>query len=65
LIDLVTVVNLIGSTTTKTGLKVCCELDENIYEKGIEVSKEEMNKLNISRDDFHSEWNYRISPQEA
>lgn len=63
LIDLVTVVNLIAATTTKTGLKVCCELDENVYEKGIKVSDEEMNKLNLQRSDFHGEWNYTINPQ--
>jgi transposase len=63
LIDLVTVVNLIAATTTKTGLKVCCELDENVYKKGIVVSDEEMNNLNIKKDDFHGEWNYTISPQ--
>lgn len=63
LIDLVTVVNLIAATTTKTGLKVCCELDENVYEKGIKVSDEEMNSLNIKRSDFHGEWNYTIVPQ--
>ena len=63
LIDLVTVVNLIAATTTKNGLKICCELDENVYEKGIKVSNEEMKNLNIIRSDFHGEWNYTISPQ--
>ena len=63
LIDLVAVVNLIAATTTKNGLKICCELDENVYEKGIKVSNEEMKNLNIIRSDFHGEWNYTISPQ--
>ena len=63
LLDLVTVVNLIASTTTKTGLKICCELDENIYETGIVVSDEEIHNLNITRDSFHGEWNYAIHPQ--
>ena len=65
LLDMVTVVNLIAATTTKNGLKICCELDENIYEKGIKISDEEMNNLNIARHDFHGEWNYTISPQTA
>jgi hypothetical protein len=65
LTDLVTIVNLIAATTTKTGLKVSCELDENEYKKGIVVSKEEMNNLKITRNDFHGEWNYTISPQET
>jgi hypothetical protein len=64
LTDLVTIVNLIAATTTKTGLKVSCELDENEYKKGIVVSDEEMNNLNIKKNDFHGEWNYIISPQE-
>jgi len=65
LTDLVTIVNLIAATSTKTGLKVSCELDENEYKKGIVVSDEEMNNLKITRNDFHGEWNYMISPQET
>lgn len=63
LLDLVTIVNLIGNTRTNAGLKVCCELDENIYEKGIVVSDEEMQNLNIIRDQFHGDWNYVINPK--
>lgn len=56
------IINLIGSTTTKTGLKVNCQLDNNTYQKGIKISDEEMAKLNIIRDNFHGEWNYKILP---
>ncbi|NGX42850.1 MAG: hypothetical protein K940chlam7_01138, partial [Chlamydiae bacterium] len=38
-------------------------LDENIYEKGVKVSKEDFNTINIERDTFHGEWNYSIKPQ--
>ena len=58
------IVQLIGSTTTKTGLTVCCELDANQYPKGIKVSDEEMQAINITRDEFHGEWNYTISPNQ-
>jgi len=58
------IVQLIGSTTTKTGLTVCCELDTNQYPKGIKVSDEEMQAINITRDEFHGEWNYTISPNQ-
>jgi hypothetical protein len=58
-----TVVELIASTTTKTGLTVRCELDERLYPKGIKVSDEEMATLNIKGDTFHPEWNYTISPR--
>jgi ribosomal protein L31E len=56
------VVNLIGSTTTSKGLKVKSELDENIYEKGIKVPDEDFKKINITKDEFHGEWNYKIRP---
>jgi hypothetical protein len=58
------IVQLIGSTTTETGLKVCCELDANLYPKGIKVSDAEMQAINITRDEFHGEWNYTISPNQ-
>ena len=58
------IVQLIGATTTETGLRVCCELDENLYPKGIKVSEEEMRAICITRDEFHGEWNYTISPNQ-
>ena len=64
LISRETVVELIASTTTKTGLVVRCELDTRDYPKGIKVSDEEMDTLNIEGDAFHPEWNYTISPQQ-
>ena len=59
------VVELIAATTTKTGLTVCCELDENSYAKGIKVTDEEMATLNIETDDWHPEWNYTIKPRRS
>ena len=56
------IVDLISATTTDTGLTVCCELDTNLYPKGIVVSDEEMAALNIVRTEFHGEWNYTIQP---
>jgi hypothetical protein len=58
------IVQLIGSTSTETGLKVCCEIDGNLYPKGIKVPDEEMQAINISRNEFHGEWNYTISPNQ-
>lgn len=60
-----TIVNLIGSTRTRKGLVVTSVLDTNIYEKGKKISKEEFEKLNIKRHEFHGEWNYTISPNNA
>ena len=63
-----TVVELIASTTTRTGLTVRCELDTRDYPKGIKVSDAEMMTmmtLNIKGDTFHPEWNYTFSPRAA
>jgi Rhodopirellula transposase DDE domain len=60
-----TVVELIASTTTKTGLTVRCELDTREYPKGTKVSDADMATLNIKGDIFHPEWNYTISPRTA
>ena len=56
------VVNLIGSTRTKTGLLVRAELDTNRYEQGIKVTDDEMQSVRLERDKFHGDWNYRIEP---
>jgi transposase len=56
------IVNLIAATTTRTGLRVQSALDPNSYESGIRISKQQMEELNIRRDDFHGEWNYTILP---
>lgn len=57
------VVELIGATTTRTGLKVDCVLDTRSYEKGVKVSNAQMDSLNIIGDNFHPEWNYSIRPR--
>ena len=43
-------------------MTVSCELDNNRYPKGIIVSDAEMAAINITRSEFHGEWNYTISP---
>jgi Rhodopirellula transposase DDE domain len=57
------IVNLIASTTTKTGLIVRAALDPRQYETGITVSDEELEHLRLTRAKFHGEWNYSIKPQ--
>jgi hypothetical protein len=54
------IVSLIGATKTAKGLSVRCVLDEATHEKGIAVTDEEFESINISKDDFHGEWNYTI-----
>ncbi|MDP9223414.1 MAG: ISAzo13 family transposase [Actinomycetota bacterium] len=63
LTDRVAIVELIGATTTKQGLKVECVLDTRTYEKGIKVPDAEMAVLDITGDPFHPEWNYTIKPR--
>ncbi|MGH7042600.1 MAG: ISAzo13-like element transposase-related protein, partial [Acetobacteraceae bacterium] len=36
----------------------------NLYPKGVEVSDEEIQAINITRDKFHGEWNYTIAPNQ-
>ena len=62
LISLAVIVNLISATTTAAGLTVKCVVDNKEYKKGIEVSNDELTKVNIHRDYFHGEWNYSIYP---
>jgi len=56
------IVNLIGSTTTKSGLTVRAALDTNDYETGIEVSDEQLARVKWTLAKFHGEWNYTIRP---
>ena len=57
------VVQLIGATMTKTGLKVKAKLDRRKYPLRVKVSDEEMASLNIEPHEFHGEWNYTIKPR--
>ena len=59
------IIDLIGATTTRTGLTVHAELDDSIYPTGIRISDTEMNALPITRHDFHGEWNYTLQPTQT
>ncbi|MFV9676466.1 MAG: ISAzo13 family transposase [Methanosarcinales archaeon] len=59
------IVNLISATTTNKGLLVKCQLDKKSYPKGIKISDEIMEQINIIRSDFHGEWHYTILPKHA
>lgn len=54
---------LIAATTTRTGLKVRCELDSNGYPAGIKIADAELASVNLLRHLFHGEWNYTIAPR--
>jgi len=57
-----TVVQLISNTITKTGLKIKAILDENEYKKGRKIDNKFMEQINIEKNEFHGEWNYKIKP---
>jgi transposase len=56
------VVNLIGSTSTTTGLKIRAKLDRRSYPKGVEVADDELARVPLRKAKFHGEWNYTILP---
>jgi len=62
LVNFETVVNLIGGTRTRTGLKVKAVLDTNPYETGIEISDEDIDQLRLKRHKVHPDWNYTLLP---
>jgi len=57
-----TVIDLIASTTTTTGLKVYARLDPDPYATKIQVTDQQMRAVNIQAEQFHPEWNYTIAP---
>jgi hypothetical protein len=56
-------VNSIGGTSTRAGLKVKALLDTNLYETGVEVSKQDLKQLNLKRHKLHPDWNYTLLPR--
>jgi len=56
------IVNLIASTKTNTGLIIECSIDKGEYPNGMKADDEELESIHITKDDFHGEWNYTISP---
>jgi hypothetical protein len=56
------IVNLIAGTTTTTGLKIYARLDDREYEKGVEVSDDQLAAVQITRHSFHGDWNYTVTP---
>lgn len=63
LVSYETVVNLIGSTTTKTGLKIKAKIDRRKYALGEEFTDEQMNAIKITRHDVQPDLNYTIKPR--
>jgi hypothetical protein len=63
LVSIETIVNLIGATKTKNGLRIKTSVDTNEYAKGIKITDQEMKMLALVKDEFHGEWNYTLHPR--
>jgi hypothetical protein len=61
LTSLEVIINLIGNTTTRTGLDVYARLDQHNYPKGIKVTDKQLAAVNLAGDPFHPDWNYTIN----
>ena len=55
------IINLIAGTTTNTGLKLYARLDDQTYQRGIDVTDDQLAAVNITRHAFHGDWNYTIT----
>jgi hypothetical protein len=62
LIDCMTIIALIRTSSTKEGLVIRAEIDPGVHETGITVTDEQLASINIERCSFHGDWNYSIMP---
>jgi len=63
LVSLEVIINLIGNTTSQTGLKVYAMEDRNTYPTKRKIPDKEMDAWNIWRNDFLGKWNYTLKPR--
>jgi hypothetical protein len=56
------IVNLIGGTTNRNGLRIRAELDPTTYPTGVKITDDDLARVNLTPDLFHGEWNYSIAP---
>jgi hypothetical protein len=63
LVSRAVIVNVIGHTTTIAGLHIEATLDTNTYATRVKVTDEELAAVRLTRESFHGEWNYNISPR--
>ena len=63
LVDLATIVSLIGATHSTAGLRVRSELDRGRYPAGVIVTDDQLARITLERHAFHGDWNYTIHPK--
>jgi len=62
LVNLATIVSLIGSTHSRSGLRVRSEIDRNRYPGGVTITDAQIATIRLDRHRFHGDWNYTIRP---
>jgi hypothetical protein len=65
LTDIRTIVELIGATTTKTGLTIQCTYDPGWYPTGVKITKQQLEAVPLTPHKWHGEWNYTITPKRS
>ena len=63
LTSLRTIIELISSTTTKTGLSIQADYDPNWYPTGVKITNKQLAAVPLEPHEFHGEWNYTITAQ--
>lgn len=61
--ELEIIVQLIGRTTTREGLKVQAALDRRDYPKGVKVADADLATIQLQPAKFHGDWNYTVAPR--
>jgi DDE family transposase len=59
------VINLIGGTTTKSGLEVKALLNTAEYEPGQNIPDNQMRALKLKPHTFRGDWNYTLEPRKT
>lgn len=57
-----TTIDLIGPTTTTTGLRVICQRDDTVYELAKSVLDEEFGSISMDKSGLFGNWNYLLKP---
>ncbi|NJD20314.1 MAG: ISAzo13 family transposase, partial [Gemmatimonadetes bacterium] len=60
LVSLATIVSLIGSTTSSSGLRIRSQIDHGSYPLGVPVTDAQMATVRVQPHRFHGDWNYTI-----
>ena len=62
LVDLATIVSLIASTRSTSGLRVRSEIDRGRYPGGVSITDAQLATVRLARHSFQGDWNYTIRP---